>query len=457
MTQLPSNLLQGLISLAKQSGPAMQGAPGLAVSAVAGQLGQQAGQGAFAELLLPAAVTDTPLQDAPVAGPEMANTVMSDASLRAPSGPKGVQVMPVALPRLPGVLGDGVGEDGVGEDAGDVGRTQDDTALPDDVPQMAESSPAGVSDAMVTPAVQKLQADQGIPAQRRTMVRAGNAERGDQVAAAARLAVTSSRAVDSKASVQPPNLVGGQMLKGVAVGTQEKPVSNSTPARTPELRVRPAGRADVTVTAANNTSALRETANAGGVKVTVMHVETHIGTSRAPSFLMSQDFAETPLQRADLRPGSRYDVLTRPTAAPSSTPAKTMQLQLDPGSLGSVVVKMHLKGQGMVVHIQPQLAETAILLRNDSATLNLILQAAGPLPDPVTVQISDPAQPSSENQFNAQEQGARNSETMQRGDPRSDKNGVAASSKEPQDAGPEPGHDAPDAGAAAAGGRELYL
>ena len=70
---------------------------------------------------------------------------------------------------------------------------------------------------------------------------------------------------------------------------------------------------------------------------------------------------------------------------------KVLHLHLEPAKLGGVVVRMSLKGEALTVQIQPQLQQTAVMLRGDVAALNTILQAAGVLPENANVQISDPA------------------------------------------------------------------
>ena len=129
------------------------------------------------------------------------------------------------------------------------------------------------------------------------------------------------------------------------------------------------------------------------IKVTVLHQETHFGSSS----LQDPYISAPPHRRSEvsMQP-TRLHVDPANLSSGSAGPMKVLHLHLEPAKLGGVVVRMSLKGEALTVQIQPQLQQTAVMLRGDVAALNTILQAAGVLPENANVQISDPAGSSSQ-------------------------------------------------------------
>lgn len=170
------------------------------------------------------------------------------------------------------------------------------------------------------------------------------------------------------------------------------------------------------------------------IKVTVMHQETHLGSAQL------QD-----MQSADGRAGRSGAVVQpgQPAAVPAElarsqpAPMRVLHLHLEPAELGGVVVKMNTKGGALTVQIQPQLPQTALMLRSDSAALNSILQAAGVLADNATVQITDPSGNSnaSGNGAWASNQDADQSGSAQRGKADAGEGQRSGTGKEHDDAG----------------------
>lgn len=71
------------------------------------------------------------------------------------------------------------------------------------------------------------------------------------------------------------------------------------------------------------------------------------------------------------------------------SPVKILHLQLSPADLGTVTLRLSLKGDALSIELDVSRHETAQLLKNDRDALSSILRAAGYAVDGVTVQIAD--------------------------------------------------------------------
>ncbi len=90
--------------------------------------------------------------------------------------------------------------------------------------------------------------------------------------------------------------------------------------------------------------------------------------------------------------GSRVNELP-PGAADRSgqgTTVKVIDLQLQPETLGRIGAQLKQTAGGLEVRLEPSMAETALLLKEDKLALQRILGAIGSLSDPAVVRIVDP-------------------------------------------------------------------
>lgn len=71
------------------------------------------------------------------------------------------------------------------------------------------------------------------------------------------------------------------------------------------------------------------------------------------------------------------------------SPVKILHLQLSPADLGTVTLRLSLKGDALSIELDVSRHGTAQLLKNDRDALSSILRAAGYAVDGVTVQIAD--------------------------------------------------------------------
>lgn len=131
-------------------------------------------------------------------------------------------------------------------------------------------------------------------------------------------------------------------------------------------------------------------------KVAVVSQETHfepvlpsatlqqIANAIGDEMPVTQDIAAVPVS-----------AVTTLNASDKAGPVKTLTLQLDPASLGSVTVKMKLTGAAIEVQIAASRPETAQLLEHDRGALSRLLQASGYETDVATVQVQSVAASSS--------------------------------------------------------------
>lgn len=72
------------------------------------------------------------------------------------------------------------------------------------------------------------------------------------------------------------------------------------------------------------------------------------------------------------------------------TAVKVIDLQLQPDTLGRIGAQLKRTGEGLEVRLEPSLAETALMLKEDRLALQRILGALGPLTEPTVVRIVEP-------------------------------------------------------------------
>ena len=84
------------------------------------------------------------------------------------------------------------------------------------------------------------------------------------------------------------------------------------------------------------------------------------------------------------------------------TSVKVIDLQLQPDTLGRIGAQLKRTGEGLEIRLEPSLAETALLLKEDRLALQRILGALGPLTEQTLVRIVEPV--AEQRQTDGQEQ-----------------------------------------------------
>ncbi|NNE24990.1 MAG: hypothetical protein HKN11_20510 [Rhizobiales bacterium] len=452
MTQLPATLPQSGGALAKQRVPAPPGgqlAAGLKGAGRDNAPGQDASREDVPQFMVPDRAP-TPLPEMPVnaAKPTVQAVLPEIEQLPVDGLADGEMHAAVLTLPEPAILTEGADE------------TDEATANPDRPVAVAHSTqpadrqdppiggqtPAGrlrsTMASLVTLAHQSRDA-QATPVAHATVERAA----GETPENSGRLDGQSQRLAGAGPDRTPGPSIGPAQLQSMMsarVDARRQPQSN------PQADIKTAGARDVKM----------ELTQAGRpeVKVTVVHQETHFGS--APL----QD-----MQLAGGRPG-RSGMIAQPGQPGQSAPApaslttsqpgpmRVLHLHLEPAELGGVVVKMNMKGEALTVQIQPQLPQTALMLRSDSATLNSILQAAGVLADNASVQILEPSSNShtSGNGMLASNRDADQSGSAQRGNADAGEDQRTGTSEEQDDGrqGVQDGQGEPDLSGVRS---ELYL
>ncbi len=193
------------------------------------------------------------------------------------------------------------------------------------------------------------------------------------------------------------------------------------------------------------------------VKVTVLHTETHL---QIPGQLPERFDNLQPSRMPSASVVSASSVGGAAVVhelASSSEPIKVMRLQLEPVSLGNLTVSLRRQGDTVLINIQPQHPQTAAFLRSDSTALTAVLQAAGPLPDAVSVQVSDPQSGSQSNFGPAQDNGSRPGASGQGGGSWTAQSGHGDQSNSDDERGSKGGQDEPAMPHRDSDRRELYL
>lgn len=81
---------------------------------------------------------------------------------------------------------------------------------------------------------------------------------------------------------------------------------------------------------------------------------------------------------------------------------KVLQIQLQPADMGTVTVRMELKNEGLMVHVEASRGETAELIRNDQETLSKLLRSAGYGIDATSIRVVEGDRSGASQQFSQQ-------------------------------------------------------
>lgn len=136
-------------------------------------------------------------------------------------------------------------------------------------------------------------------------------------------------------------------------------------------------------------------------KLTVLRTETHL-PPMGHALPMQQVAERLEAELGSVEAGafktdntSFSGVSARPDSA-----VKILHIQLQPAELGTVTVRMLLKGDALEVQLDVSRQDTAHALRQDRETLSKVLQSAGYVLDGVAVHIVEPDRTASPTQFN---------------------------------------------------------
>ncbi len=132
-------------------------------------------------------------------------------------------------------------------------------------------------------------------------------------------------------------------------------------------------------------------APAADLKLAVLQTETH----HAP-ILHGGPMAQIAEGiRSDLAAGGDTALTWSPSASAAAkphadAPVKVLLIQLQPADLGTVTIRMSLKEDALVLHIEASQQDTAQRLQQDQDSLSKVLRSAGYLIDGVAIRAADP-------------------------------------------------------------------
>ncbi|KWT65860.1 hypothetical protein APY04_2707 [Hyphomicrobium sulfonivorans] len=90
---------------------------------------------------------------------------------------------------------------------------------------------------------------------------------------------------------------------------------------------------------------------------------------------------------------------------------KVLQIQLQPADMGTVTVRMELKNEGLMVHVEASRSDTAELIRNDQDTLSKLLRSAGYAVDATSIRVVEGDRSGTSQQFGQQSGGQPQSQS----------------------------------------------
>ncbi|MDH4983663.1 flagellar hook-length control protein FliK [Hyphomicrobium sp. D-2] len=90
---------------------------------------------------------------------------------------------------------------------------------------------------------------------------------------------------------------------------------------------------------------------------------------------------------------------------------KVLQIQLQPADMGTVTVRMELKNEGLMVHVEASRSDTAELIRNDQDTLSKLLRSAGYAIDATSIRVVEGDRSGGSQQFSQQSGGQPQSQS----------------------------------------------
>lgn len=90
---------------------------------------------------------------------------------------------------------------------------------------------------------------------------------------------------------------------------------------------------------------------------------------------------------------------------------KVLQIQLQPADMGTVTVRMELKNDGLMLHVEASRSETAEMIRNDQDTLSKLLRSAGYAVDATSIRVAEADRSASSQQFGQQSGGQGQSQS----------------------------------------------
>lgn len=167
-------------------------------------------------------------------------------------------------------------------------------------------------------------------------------------------------------------------------------ISLATPTKAAKTDASPEPRVTFSVNAAETR------AGAPPIKVAVREQETHFPPVAQPTLLqkivdrLAPEIAATPAPPA---PSPAADAALTDVRRTVDTPVKMLTLQLDPPSMGTVVVRMRLTGDSVEVRLTADRQDTMKLLQEERGALKDAMQSAGYSFDIASIDQSAAADP----------------------------------------------------------------